>query len=438
VKKNSCSRFIILLLLIIFFRQTTRCSGIDSLNVLDISVCANWDKFKNKIQLARMDPTTTVSMLFVGDSHIQGGYSTNEIRELLRNDNFNAGRGCFFPYSIAKTNGPEDFVVKSKANWTYSRWGQALSIPLAGYTVNTTDSVFTLLIYNKKKHPQYPFKSLTFYHSSDSISLSSDIPFDSVVHAKKADCLVESSIYFSQRTDSCTLNFTIHTKTEEFSLYLIQQRDTLENITVNNLGMNGISFKHYNNKVDLTLLPLINPDCMVIALGTNDVFSRYADTSEIRSSITGIITKVRQLLPGAAILLTTPNDHLINKRYKNPGLLRACNIIRDVAKKEMCGIWDFYSVMGGDSSVRSLRKRELIHTDYVHLTKRGYTYQGKLFYKALRNAITDSVSIDQPSITPQLPSTNKTSTEPVQTGRNQPVTDIRIGVPENVDKKIKK
>jgi lysophospholipase L1-like esterase len=433
VKKYNCSVVVLLLLFIFLSGQTVQSGVIDSLNVLDISACANWDMFKNKMLLVRRDSTITVNMLFIGDSHMQGGYSTNTIRELLRNHSFNAGRGCFFPYSIAKTNGPEDFVIKSSAAWTYSRWGQVLSIPLAGYLASTHDTAFTMTIYNKKKFPSYPFKTLTFYHSSDSISLTSDTPVDSVVHTKKADCLVESSIYFSQRTDSCTLNVTVHSTAEVFSLYLIKQKDMPENVTVNVLGMNGISFKHYNNKVDLALLPLIKPDCMVIALGTNDVFSRYADTTDLRSNITGLITKVRQLLPETALLLMTPNDHLVNKRYKNRALPLACNVIRDVAKKEKCGIWDFYTVMGGDSSVRSWRKKELIHSDYVHLTKSGYAYQGELFYNALKNAIFDSLSIDQSRISPQQPITNNSSPEPVRTGYGQPVIDSGVAVPDKAE-----
>lgn len=408
--------------------------AVDSMNTLDISVCANWDTFKNKMSQVCTDSTINVSMLFIGDSHLQGGYSTNAIRELLKNDSINAGRGCSFPYSIAKTNGPEDFVIKSDAKWTYSRWGQVLSIPVAGYVVSTIDTVFTMSIYNKKTHPVYPFRSLTFYHSADSISLNSDVPFDSVITSKKTACLVETSIYFSQRTDSCTLQFAIHTTAEEFSLFLIQQKDTHENVTVNVLGMNGISFKHYNNKVDLALLPSINPDLLVIALGTNDIFSRYADTSELRSSITGVITKVRELLPDAAILLTTPNDHLVKKRYKNPAISHACRIIRDVAKREKCGLWDFYAIMGGDSSVRMWRRKELMHTDYVHLTKRGYAYQGELFYKALRDA-TFNLPVTEQS---QIPVTTVSSPEPDDTEHDTSEECSGDTASENAEQRIKK
>jgi lysophospholipase L1-like esterase len=433
VKKYSCTIVTILLSLILVSGQTVLCGVIDSLNVLDVTACDNWNTYKNKMQRVRTDSTINVSMLFIGDSHIQGGYSTNAIRELLRNDGFNTGRGCFFSYSIAKTNGPEDLVIKSGGNWIYSRWGQMISIPLAGYVVSTNDSVFTMSIYNKKTHPLYPFKSLTLYHSSESISLSSDTPFDSVVHTKKTDCLFESSIYFSQRTDSCTLKFTIHATAEEFSLFMIKQKDSLENVTVNALGMNGISFKHYNNRVDLALLPVINPDLMVIALGTNDVFSRYADTVDLRSNITGLITKVRQLLPETALLLVTPNDHLVKKRYKNHALPLVCTIIKDVAKREKCGVWDFYTVMGGDSSVRSWRKKELMHTDYVHLTKKGYAFQGELFYKALRNAIFDSLSNKQLQISPQQTITKLSSPEPVRTGHDNAVIDSGDMASENVE-----
>lgn len=433
MKKCKCHIAAVLVALVLLPSHAGMYGVIDSLNVLNISGCTNWDIFKNKMLYVRNDSTINVSMFFIGDSHVQGGYSTNAIRELLRNDNFNVGRGCSFPYSIAKTNGPEDYAVRSNTDWTYSRWGQVISIPLAGYVVSTNDTVFSMTFYNRKKHPQYPFKSLTLYHSSGSISLSSDIPLDSVITTKKTDCLVESSLYFSQRTDSCTINFIIHTANEEFSLFLIRQKDTLENVTVNALGMNGISYKHYNNKVDLKLLPVINPDLMVIALGTNDVFSGYADTVDLRNNITALITKVRQLLPQTALLLVTPNDHLIKKRYKNRVLSLACEIIRDVAKKEQCGIWDFYSIMGGDSSVRRWRKKELIHTDYVHLTKRGYAYQGELFYNALKNAIFDSLGNDQFPKSQQSPITESLSPETTQTGRDQPGIDSGNAVPERVE-----
>lgn len=419
--------------LMLLFVHAGMYGTVDSLNVLNISGCTNWDTFKNKMLNVRNDSTINVSMFFTGDSHVQGGYSTNAIRELLRNDSFNVGRGCSFPYSIAKTNGPEDYTVRSNADWTYSRWGQVISIPLAGYVVNTIDTVFSMTFYNKKKYPRYPFRSLALYHSSDSISISSDIPLDSVITIKKTDCLVESSLYFSQQTDSCTINLNIHSAKEEFSLFLIRQKDTFENVTVNVLGMNGVSFKQYKNKVDLKLLSVINPDFMVLVLGTNDIFSRYADTVDLRSNITGLITNVRQLLPETALLLVTPNDHLISKRYKNQVLPLACSIIRDVAKKECCGLWDFYSVMGGDSSVRRWRKNELIQTDYVHLTKKGYAYQGELFYKALKNAIFDSPGNNQFPETPQSLIMEAVFPETPQTNRDLPGIDSGIVVPEIVE-----
>jgi len=53
----------------------------------------------------------TVSILHVGDSHVQAGIITGRLREQFQRDFGDAGRGLITPLRMAGTNEPRDYSV---------------------------------------------------------------------------------------------------------------------------------------------------------------------------------------------------------------------------------------------------------------------------------------------------------------------------------------
>lgn len=58
-----------------------------------------------------------ISIVHIGDSHIQSDLMTNEVRKNLQQKFGNAGRGLVFPYQLAKTNGSYNERFYSNRAW---------------------------------------------------------------------------------------------------------------------------------------------------------------------------------------------------------------------------------------------------------------------------------------------------------------------------------
>lgn len=62
--------------------------------------------------------TSPVSIVHIGDSHIQADISTGTTRELLQYDFGNAGRGLVSPLKMSGTNEPLDYTFQSRNSCT--------------------------------------------------------------------------------------------------------------------------------------------------------------------------------------------------------------------------------------------------------------------------------------------------------------------------------
>jgi lysophospholipase L1-like esterase len=359
-------------------------------NELLTSNCTNWEPFRQKFVHLKNKEKTRITILFLGDSHIQGGYSVNRIRDLFRQQGDSTGRGFSFPYSFARTNGPEDIIFRSSAHWKSSKWSNTtdnINSPF-GYVLSTTDTAFNFSFSYKSGETAYPFQKITIFHSPDSFELAANQAIKIINKGRLTSNICFTVIQLPHPSDSCLLTFHIPGVSKGFTLYSLLTEKLEESITVSAMGINGISYQLYSRKIHPEpWLSFIHPDCVVLSLGTNDVYAGMSDTSEIHHSITKLVRKIKQSAPGAIWILTTPNDHLLRKKYSNRHLPELCAIIKNVANEEQCAIWDFFSVMGGSGSARELHHKGLLFKDFVHLSKNGYKYQGELFFEALQNAL---------------------------------------------------
>ncbi|MBC5841360.1 LysM peptidoglycan-binding domain-containing protein [Flavobacterium sp. F-380] len=87
---------------------------------------SNFDKIENANELAsffaklkklKNDKRGKINIVHIGDSHIQAGIMTAEIRKNLQSYFGNGGRGFIFPHNLAKTNGDADFKFSSNVLW---------------------------------------------------------------------------------------------------------------------------------------------------------------------------------------------------------------------------------------------------------------------------------------------------------------------------------
>lgn len=91
-----------------------------------ISGISNAQYFQNMDQLNPFFEKLKVNnqvtnILFLGDSHIQAGWTTNLLKNKFQEKFGNAGRGIVFPYQVANSNGPFDYTSVSNQPWVTFR-----------------------------------------------------------------------------------------------------------------------------------------------------------------------------------------------------------------------------------------------------------------------------------------------------------------------------
>ena len=77
--------------------------------------------FFNKLLKLEIGDTSQISILHIGDSHIQADMLTREVRKNMQWRFGNAGRGLVFPLRVAGTNEPLDYRSSTNENWTVAK-----------------------------------------------------------------------------------------------------------------------------------------------------------------------------------------------------------------------------------------------------------------------------------------------------------------------------
>jgi LysM repeat protein len=143
-------------------------------------------------------------------------------------------------------------------------------------------------------------------------------------------------------------------------------------------------------------LRLLQPDLIVIDLGTNDLYAAESRLPDFRQSVEAAIDTIRAVYPQAAILVTTPQDFYRRMR-PIPALAQASQLIRWIAAQKKVAVWDGYTVLG---SMREWRLAGLALPDMVHLTGAGYALKGQMLVGAFLRSYADFLrdSLPDPAV----------------------------------------
>jgi len=151
-----------------------------------------------------------ISILHIGDSHIQGDYLSGTIRTGLQDIFGNAGRGLVFPYTVAKTYAPPDLVSNSNVVWTPKKiLHHEDSVPLGvpGYAIVCTNKSFQLRmgVKNLNGHDN-SFDRVCVLHGNDStcydlgVYTNDDFNPNGIREIGVIDCYDSSKGKWSQNT----------------------------------------------------------------------------------------------------------------------------------------------------------------------------------------------------------------------------------------------
>ncbi len=363
--------------------------------------------FYDKLYSLKKEQKNIVSILHIGDSHIQADYLTQAIRALLQHEFGNAGRGLVFPGRVARTNEPQTIRSSSAAEWESKRIiyiNQPLPIGIGAMTIQTKSPQASLLLQTKSLDSlNNSFNKVTFFFQKDFSS------YNLVVKDSIGQYLAYVGPYTfeTKNTSRILLPITVNQiefqtlqstpSQNQFTLFGLSLENGKPGVLYHATGSNGAKVKHYVEATDFVeQTHELTPDLIIISLGTNEAIDHPYIDPKFLSQLDTFVTQLKSNNPQALFLLTTPNDFYKKKTRRNPGVEVIRNKIIEYADQHGLAYWDLYTSGGGKHSADNWKKNNLMQPDGIHFTKAGYILQGSLLYEALIKGYNEYVRYRHP------------------------------------------
>ncbi|MBK8846249.1 MAG: hypothetical protein IPO27_06630 [Bacteroidetes bacterium] len=340
------------------------------------------------------DTNEQLNIIYIGDSHLQAGYNIGVVRRKLQRKFGNAGRGLVFPYRLAKSNGPYDYVSFSADEWDYRRnvfADSTFTTGIMGFALRSiSDSVQFGIVLRSNEGLQYAFKRLQLF--TDSCASCKVTVTDS------------AGLMLAKRTNQSPYIHQFDFDTEVSSFKIIIDADSLKRINISgvnvcsdsrgslchSVGVNGATFKSFaSQSLFFNHLSKLDAQLVIISLGTNEAFNVYRlDTAALRAAIISMVDSIRSIFPNTAILLTTPPDAGIKvrrKKYKShTNVAQVAKVIKHTACDKHVACYDLYTAAG---SYANWYLVGMMDSKRIHFTRKAYEIQGFMLANQILNLI---------------------------------------------------
>lgn len=345
-------------------------------------------KFYQKLYLLKTGKIKSVSIVHIGDSHLQSGFLTAYPRVMLQQYFGNGGRGVVFPYQIAKSTNPLDLLSSSFAEWSGTRlsyYKKAQQTGITGYVIKTTTSQATINVELKcdAENHNRPFNQISLFFDKNDQSkwvLSSGSK-KYIIDPRNANKFNAYTIHLDSAIRSVSLS------AEATSIEKIFYGLSLENseggLIYHTIGVNGAQYQQFNDApVFWNQLPALNADLYIISLGTNEAQNPSFNAGLFSETIQRFIKNIKKASPDAEILITTAADSYV-KEAPNVVLREINNFLAKYCDTKGIPCWDLYRATNAYGSCIKWNNSGLMDPDKIHFTMEGYRLQGQMLYKVL-------------------------------------------------------
>ena len=356
------------------------------------------DSFFEQLYQLRSKQPLRVSILQIGDSHIQADFLSSAVRTDFQTNFGNAGRGLVVPLHVAGTNESFNYRITSNVVCTSKRCvfvNDPMPIGIGGVTIRSFSDNTTFRIKAFNTPPQdYAFNKLTLFYQKD----SSAFDFDILDTAGRIIGSIDQNIedhnpYFTEaRLPAYTNDITLRVKKlsntqNETTVYGLNLENDSSGVLYHSVGVNGAeAFQYIRAQFFAEQTNGLYPSLIIISLGTNEAQRLPFDKDGTILKLDSLISALRLYNPQAAILLTTPSDSYYRKKYYNSSLASLHTGMVEYAKEHHVAIWDLYSIGGGYKSCYQWKRYGLMRPDGIHFDRKGYEFQGNLMYEAIIKA----------------------------------------------------
>lgn len=332
-----------------------------------------------------------ISIVWMGDSHIQPDVLPEVVRTRLQKMFGDAGRGMMFPLSTARTYSSLQYKSEHYGPWACSRSIEAIpkfTLGVSGATCRTNQpySSFKLSFY---KAPPSHYNLLKVYSKISKSSFDFQIIIDNHQPILVKVTETDSSLpYILVKIPSVTKSITLKVlKTQpqqkEFEFYGMSLESESHGVIVHTCGIGGaqISAPLFQKKFT-EHLPTLAPDLVILDYGGNDFYYYNSVRPDLEQDIIRIIQQIREVCPNTSILLTSTQD-LMKRGVSVSAGKTFRDLVAKIAKEQNCGFYDWYYISGGPFAMTKWVKSGLAQPDYVHLFIGGYQVKGEMFFEAL-------------------------------------------------------
>lgn len=365
-----------------------------SKNIIDMNG-DSWNELA--AMFARARKGGRVSVVHIGDSHIQADGNTGKVRKLLQEEYGDAGRGLMIPYRIAGTNQPLDYKITAtgtgatasllKMPWKTDMGFTGISVKAVSPATFTVES-------------PTPFSVLKIYGKGD-FSVTNLALGNTEIEADQSDEPWGVEIKLSEPVKTAGITMT----GKDFNIFGFDARNPGNEggVLYHAIGNNGATFGTYNQIGDMgNSIRNLDPDLVILSLGTNEAFGKMTDAA-FKSSVDRLVNDIRSHNPNVKLLLTTPSEcqrSVYSRTRKgrrrarrtrtyqvNANVKRMRNLLLEYGRENNIPTYDFYEVAGGDGASAKWLQAKLLGADRIHRTWQGYYTEGELLYEALSNAL---------------------------------------------------
>ena len=140
-----------------------------------ISNTTSLQGFYDQLDSLELNKKGNVSIVHIGDSHIQSDFLTGTVRRNLQQRFGNAGRGFVFPYKIAHSGGALDVLFKHTGIWEYCNIMNnytSCNIGVAGFSVTPHNNSSFFIDVASKAETNSSFNKMTILDVNGSFTPS--------------------------------------------------------------------------------------------------------------------------------------------------------------------------------------------------------------------------------------------------------------------------
>jgi LysM repeat protein len=448
-------QFIFLCITLVVF--SLRAQKMEDLQINPLLIDRSFQEIKNPIILQDFfhklkdlenEKRDQITIVQIGDSHVQGPYFPQYIRQGIQNKFGNAGRGFVFPYRVAGTNGAVDVKFKATGNWQTVRNVKSDgsdAIGLSGIYLETTDENFLMEInWSTSLDKVSEIQIISPHAERFKLSTNSQKNILEKTHTtqtyqvKPGDYLgkiasqfnttvkkiqqtngmknanlragqtlkiptglsqnkVPSSNTFSDLKSLSSDTFQIPAGLDQLYVRSSQKESkyVLDGLLLNTnnkgvvfhaIGVNGTKFSDYNKFPRFfDQVAALHPDLIIISLGTNESFYDSYSEEKLKSDMDFFNRQMIQRGMTGCVLLTSPPPSMKNRKEINTTATAYAYEMGVFAHLNSWAFYDLHSVSRSSKAMPDWYEAELTSGDRIHFLEKGYQLQAELLVEALLN-----------------------------------------------------